>query len=550
MTRRIFRSILLVASIVLLASLAIIMEVLYEYFSSIQSSRLRTQLALAAQSVENEGMAYFDGLAAHDYRFTWINTDGTVLYDSEIVSGETENHADREEIREALENGVGESARYSATLAEKTLYLAQRLSDGTVLRISVTQYTMLTLVLGTLQPTLIVFVVAIILSFLLARRMSRRIVEPLNTLDLDRPLENDTYEELSPLLTRIEQQHRQIESQLNELKRRHNEFTTISNSLNEGLVLLDENGVVLSINPAAMQLFGADDNCIGQDFLVIDRSRDVHNAIHAALSDGHGKALISRNGGEYQLDASRIGSEAHATGVVLLAFDITERAFAERNRQEFTANVSHELKTPLQSIMGSAELIENGLVKAGDMPRFIGHIRSEAARLVTLIDDIIGLSQLDEGVDLPREEVDLYELAKETAASLAPAAAAKNVRLTVDGRRTMIHGVRRLLQEIVFNLCDNAVKYNVENGSVTITVARSGKTAVLTVEDTGIGIPPAHQSRVFERFYRVDKSHSKETGGTGLGLSIVKHAAQCHNADIDLRSEVGKGTSVSITFPC
>ncbi|MEA4911277.1 MAG: ATP-binding protein [Oscillospiraceae bacterium] len=548
MTKKIFRSILLAASAVLLACVLIILSVLYDYFTALQNNRLASQLALAAQGVESAGIAYLDGLTAEDCRITLIDTDGTVLYDTQADPASMENHADREEVREALATGTGDSARYSSTLAEKTFYRAQRLSDGTVLRLSSTQYSVIALLLGMERPLAVVILAAAALSFFLARRLSRRIVQPLDAIDLDRPLENDVYEELTPLLTRLERQHRQIDAQREELRRRKEEFSAITDSMNEGLVLLSGKGAVLSINPAARRIFGADGVSEGEDFLRIDRSIAVEELLRAAAAQGHAEAVLERAGRKYQADASRIGEAGADGGVVLLAFDVTERAYAERNRREFTANVSHELKTPLQSILGAAELIENGLVRTEDLPRFAGNIRAEASRLVALIDDIIRLSQLDEGAALPFEALDLAALARETAASLAAAAEEKKVQLSVCGDSASVYGVRRLVQEILFNLCDNAVKYNRPGGSVRIDVKDTPDGALLCVSDTGIGIPPADRDRVFERFYRVDKSHSRSTGGTGLGLSIVKHAAQLLGAQLTLESTLSEGTSVRVLF--
>ncbi|MGN1001403.1 MAG: ATP-binding protein [Oscillospiraceae bacterium] len=549
MTSKIFRSTLTVAAVILLACAVIIMGVMYEYTGNIQRSQLQNELSLAAAGVELEGTGYLEALDSREYRVTWVAADGSVLFDTQADASSMENHADREEIREALQTGRGDSSRYSATLTEKTLYSALRLSDGTVLRLSVSHASILTLVYGMLQPIAVVIVIAIIVSALLARRMARRIVTPLNQLDLDHPLENDTYEELSPLLSRINQQHRQIAAQLRDLQQKKDEFEQITGSMSEGLVLLNEKGVILSINPAAEKLFGADTGCVGQNFLTLDRSHDMSLAISAAMDSGHSEMRGRRGGREYQFDVSRIQSEGQVVGAVLLAFDVTEQELAERSRREFTANVSHELKTPLQSIIGSAELMENGMVRPEDMPRFVVLIRKEASRLVTLIDDIIRLSQLDEGSEMPRETVDLLELAEETAAALESQAEARRVSLCVSGGSACISGVRRLLSEILFNLCDNAVKYNVEGGRVDITVTDSENQAILTVRDTGIGIPEEHQSRVFERFYRVDKSHSKASGGTGLGLSIVKHAVQYHGGSLSLESREGQGTTITVTFP-
>ena len=549
MTKKIFQSILLVAGCVLLASLLIIMGFLYDYFGGVEENQLRDELSLAAAAVEDGGTDYLSQLTADRCRLTWIAADGSVLYETRTDAESLENHASRAEVSQALATGIGESTRYSSTLMEKTMYYAQRLDDGTVLRISISRATVGMIAVGMIQPLLIVLIVALILSGLLARRLSRRIVDPLNSLDLEHPLDNDAYEELSPLLKRIHRQHVEIQTQLRELREKTDEFTQITGSMREGLVLLDEHGSILSINAAAQALFGADAQCVGRDFLTIERSHEISAAIQAAAADGHSEVRAERAGRVYQFDISRITSDGKFLGTVILAFDITEQEFAERNRREFTANVSHELKTPLQGIIGSAELIENGMVKPDDLPRFVGHIHAEAARLVTLIDDIIRLSQLDEGDAMPTEPVDLLAVSQEAAENLHDAAAARNVTVSVTGQPAVLPGVRRLIYEIVYNLCDNAIKYNRDGGRVDVTVAADAGGSSITVADTGISIAPEHQARVFERFYRVDKSHSKASGGTGLGLSIVKHAVQYHHGRIELESTPGTGTTIRVVFP-
>lgn len=549
MTKKIFHSILLVAGAVLLASLFVITGALYEYFGIIQKKQLKDELGLAAVSVEQQGDDFLKRLSPDRYRITWINTEGNVIYDTRTDAESLENHADRTEIKQALKDGYGESIRYSSTLLEKTIYCAQRLTDGSVLRISVSRATIGVLMLGILQPILIVLIAALVLSGMLAKRLSKRIVEPLNSLDLEHPLDNDSYEELSPLLNRINRQHNQITAQMRELKKRTDQFAQITASMNEGLVLLDNRGCILSINPAAIEIFGAEPSCVGQDFLSVDRSHDMSVAIQAALKDGHSEIHASRKGLIYQFDISRIAADGETAGVVILAFDITEKETAEQNRREFTANVSHELKTPLQGIIGSAELIENGMVKPEDMSRFVGHIRLEAQRLVTLIGDIIRLSQLDEGGDMPREKVDLLSVASAVADDLLLSADGQGISIAVEGSPANVYGVKRLLYEIVYNLCDNAIKYNRQGGSVKISTVSEGGFSSVTVSDTGIGIAPEYQNRIFERFFRVDKSHSKSSGGTGLGLSIVKHAVQYHHGKIELTSAPGKGTSITVSFP-
>ena len=549
MTKKIFKSILIVAGTVLLASIVIIMGCLYEYFSNIQKDKLADELDIAASAVELYGTDYLKNIDSERYRITWIQADGKVIYDTQAGADSMENHADRQEVKQALAEGEGSSSRYSDTLMEKTSYYARLLDDGSVLRVSTTYASAGLLVLGMLQPILVVLIAALVLSGILARRISKRIVEPMNSIDLDRPLENDTYEELSPLLNRINQQHKEIEMQMRYLKQRTDEFTQITESMKEGLILLDNKGNVLSINEAAQNILETDSDCIGQSFLSIERSRNINNAIQSAFEEGHSEIYAQYGSREYQVDISRIESGGETVGAVLLAFDITEQQNAQRNRREFTANVSHELKTPLQGIIGSAELIENGMVKPEDMPRFTGHIRKEASRLVTLIEDILRLSQLDEGRQMPSEQVDLFELADEVKSVLEGACEAKHINMKLMGEHVSIDGVKRLLYEIIYNLCDNAVKYNNEGGIADIDISSDEKNAYITVRDSGIGIPQDQQERVFERFYRVDKSHSKESGGTGLGLSIVKHAVSYHNGTVSMKSEPGNGTEIRVSIP-
>lgn len=549
MTKKIFRSIVIVAASVLLASLVIISSCFYEYFGRLQRQEMKDELYLAATAVEHGGDDYLKNISSGHFRLSLIAKDGSVLYDTAADAESLENHGGREEIKQALESGEGESIRYSSTLLQKTIYCAKRLDDGRVLRISVSRATVGAIAMGMISPIIAVGVGALVLSGVLASRLAKRIVEPLNRLDLEHPLDNDSYEELSPLLSRINKQRAQIAEQLAELRHRTDEFEQVTGNMKEGLVLIDTNENVLSINSAARNIFSAAEDCIGKSFLTVDRSRDLNAAIHSAFEHGHSEIHSDKNGRTYQFDISRIDSDGNAFGAVILLFDITDRESAEKLRREFTANVSHELKTPLQGIIGSAELIESGMVKAADMPRFVGHIREEAQRLVSLVNDIIRLSQLDEGDSLPMERVDLLAVAEEAAADLSEAAKASNISLLAEGESVFVFGIKRLLYEVIYNLGENAVKYNVESGNVLISVAKEENSAVLTVNDSGIGIAPEHQSRIFERFYRVDKSHSKASGGTGLGLSIVKHAVQRHGGKIELESELGKGTTIRVILP-
>ena len=547
MANKIFRSSMLVAALVLLASFGIIMGVLYDYFGAMQSKQLQDELSLAITGTEQKGKAYLQNLEEGRFRLTWVDAEGTVLYDTQAEESAMETHADREEIREALETGRGSSVRYSATFMEKTIYEARRLEDGTVLRISAASVTSAMLVLGMLRPVCVVIFIAILVSMVFSHQMAKRIVQPLNGLDLEKPLENEVYEEITPLLQRIHRQNLQIAGNMQKLRRKADEFTQITESLSEGLVLLDKNGLILSINPAAKHLFGAEDGCVGKDFLTVDP--ELRQQVNSAYLQGKSGCTANRGGRIYQFELSRLESDGAVIGMAILAFDITEQVNSERNRREFSANVSHELKTPLQSIIGSAELLEGGMVKPEDVPRFVGHIRRESARLISLIEDIIRLSQMDEGAALSTEEVDLYALAKETAATLQAVADSHHVELRVLGEVRCVQGVRRLLYEIIYNLCDNAIKYNVPGGRVELTVFQEKYGTKLTVSDTGIGIPAEHKDKIFERFYRVDKSHSKQSGGTGLGLSIVKHAVLLHKAKMEVQSTVGKGTIITVLFP-
>jgi len=544
MTSKIFRSTVLVAVVVLLCSLSVIMGVLYSHFTGVQVEQLKDELSLAVTGTEQYGNAFLENVEADRFRVTWIDADGTVLFDTQVDQTAMENHADREEIREALETGTGSAVRTSSTLTEQTFYEAHRLKDGTVLRLSANQASAWALMMDLLWPILLIAVLAIGLSALLARRMAKNIVEPLNTLDLEQPLKNDVYEEISPLLHRIHRQRNQITAQVDTLRRKTDEFEQITGNMQEGFVLLSSEGTILSINPTAKKLFDARNDCVGKNFLMVDRSSAMRTAVNDALDKGRGSTRAYKNGRDFQFDLSRIESDGTVIGAVVLAFDITERLRAEQMRREFSANVSHELKTPLQGIIGSAELLESGLAKPEDAPRFVGHIRKEASRLVNLIEDIIRLSQLDEGVELPAENVDMLALAEEVKTILEPSAAQKDVCMEISGAGFAVQGVRRLLHEIIYNLCDNAIKYNIPGGSVCIHVEKNR----LAVSDTGIGIPAEHHGRIFERFYRVDKSHSKASGGTGLGLSIVKHAAAYHKAEIHLESTPGKGTTITIQF--
>ena len=548
MTKKVFRSMITVALTVLLTSLFVATTFIYDYFNKSQVKQLKAELELVKETVNTVGIEYFENFDSTVFRFTVVDEDGIVLYDTVADATQMENHSEREEIREALENGHGSSARNSSTLTEKTFYEAVLLDSGDVLRISVSQLTLGALFVGMSPAICAIIFVAGIVSFLLASKMTQKIIEPLNKLDLENPTENNSYEELSPILTKINKQHKQINRHIEELHRKADEFEQITSSMSEGLILIDEKGTILSINNACKKIYAVKADVVGSNLLSVDRTKQMSNAVKDALGGEHSEFIIQKNGCEYQFNVNPIETDGKRLGAVILAFDITEKAFAERNRQEFTANVTHELKTPLQSIIGSAELLENGLVKPEDTGRFVGNIRKEASRLVSLINDIIRLSQLDENHEPATETVNLREVANEVVEVLTASATKKDVSLEVIVDACVIYGVHRYIYEIIYNLCDNAIRYNVNGGKVTIDIHRENNRNVIVVSDTGIGIDAEHHARIFERFYRVDKSHSKETGGTGLGLSIVKHAVMYHKGKIELESELGKGTTVKVLF--
>ncbi len=549
MTKRIFHSIFTVAAVILLASFVLITGVLYEYFSNKQMDQLNMQTHLAAQGIEAAGEDFFSDMDISGCRITWIAADGTVLYDSQAEQSSMENHADREEVQQALKTGHGESTRYSTTLMERQLYSADRLSDGTVVRISDMQYTPLTLILGMIQPVIIIALIALLLSLLLASRMAKRIVKPLNEMSLDNAEKIETYPELAPLTDKLKSQQNQLRDQEKELRRRRDEFDAATGSMTEGLILLNEQGSVLSINKAATKALDIGRYCIGRDIRTLSAEPRLRETVEKALGGEHGEAHITLGSVSYRLYASPVTSGDRVAGAALLMLDTTEKEKAEQLRREFSANVSHELKTPLHTISGCAELLANGIVKPEDVPHFLSQIRSESKRMIALIEDIIKLSHLDEGAeDMQREDVDLLSVARREADSLSQTAEAAGIELTVSGESSVINGIPQLLAAIVHNLCENAIKYNRPGGFARVDVRREGARTLLTVEDNGIGIPPEEQQRIFERFYRVDKSHSKEVGGTGLGLSIVKHAAALHDAKISVVSAPDKGTTITLVF--
>ena len=548
MAGKILKSILSVAIAVLLTSFLVITGLLYQDFTDIQHNQLKDKLQLAATATEQMGMEYLERLPPDGYRLTWISPEGAVPFDSFADETVMENHSDREEIHEAFKTGTGSSSRHSDTLTEKTLYEAVLLTDGSVLRISVSRDTAVALLLDMVWPIVIIAVFAILLSAWLAHRMAKQVVEPLNRLNLDEPMKNETYEELTPLLQRIHSQHQEITLQMQLLKRKQQEFDKITGNMKEALVLLDAEHRIISSNPAAIHLFRMTPSSEGKAFSSEQYDPEMSRAIEAAKEVGHAEFTASVGESRHLFNVSSIEADNTVQGIVILAFDVTEQAQAEQIRRDFTANVSHELKTPLHAIIGSAELIENGIVQMQDMPRFVGHIRKEASRLLDLIEDIIRLAQLDEGNTMPAEELSLLTLANEVKEVLNYAAEEKDVTISVSGDNGSMYGVQSLLFELIYNLVDNAIRYNEAGGSVHVSVADEPEQVRLCVSDTGIGIAQEHLPHIFGRFYRVDKSHSRKSGGTGLGMSIVKHAVKYHHGTINIDSEIGKGTRITVTM--
>ena len=550
MTKKIFKSIMLESAVIMGIGLAFVLGILYHYFGKQISDELRKEATYLSQGVEEQGIEYLENIHDDDSRITYIQQDGTVLYDSQSKASEMENHSDRKEVKEALKQGVGQSSRISKTLSEKTIYFALRLSNGNVLRVSSTQYSILALVLELVQPMLWVVLLMMILAGIFAFRIGKKIVEPINALDLEHPEDNQIYDEISPLLSRVYKQNRMIREQLELARQQQEEFSIITENMQEGLLIIDKYTMILSGNLSAWKLFKVRNSKIGESIYSLSRSEDFQKVISNVLSGKHEEKILKIDGRDVQIIANPVSRENETQGAVLLLMNVTEKVERENLRREFSANVSHELKTPLTSISGFAEIIEGGFVKEEDIKDFSGRIYNEAQRLISLIDDVIKISQLDEG-EIPYEwsEQDLYKLSKEVFKSLEEAAKKKNVHLYISGKSIPFYTVRPILEEILYNLCDNAIKYNKNDGTVSIYLSETEQDVRISVKDTGIGIPKEDQNRIFERFYRVDKSHSKEIGGTGLGLSIVKHGVIFLGGSISVDSEEGMGTEMIVTLP-
>lgn len=547
MNKKIFRSSVAVALVVLISSIVLIMSILFQYFENQLQSELESEANYIAYAVENQGIDYINNFSNSSKRITLISPDGDVLADTSADESGLENHSDRQEVIDALKNGKGTSIRYSKTLAEKTIYYAMKMQDGNILRVSTTQYTVAAILFSIIQPILIVFVIAVAISFALAQKVSKSIIKPINELDLDNPLNNEPYDELAPLLRKISKQKHTIEKQIKEAEHKQEEFRLITENMKEGFIVVDNKRNLLTYNRSALKLLGISRDK-PDDILSADNDK-LTFVIDKALDGVREKSNLTLNDNYYSLIANPVFENGNVIGAVVLIIDVTESVKREQLRQEFTSNVSHELKTPLTSISGFAEIMKNGGTPDSVVTDFSSSIYDEAQRLITLVNDIIKISELDEkNARVDCEEVDLYELSADIINRLKPIADKRNISLNLIGESIVVSGTEKILDEMIYNLCDNAIKYNVDSGTVDIILSESSHHIKLTVRDTGIGIPQSEQNRVFERFYRVDKSHSKEIGGTGLGLSIVKHAVIYHNAEIKLKSEFGKGTSITVIF--
>lgn len=546
MTKKIFRTTLSASLGIVLVTILMIMGFLYNYFNHIQREQLRTQTALASQGISFEGKDYFENLKTSNVRITWVDNKGQVLYDTQSDAKHMKNHANRQEIKEAIKSGYGESTRWSATLTEKSIYAAQRLNNGTIVRLSVAQQTIFYLLLGMISPLAIIILLAIILSVLIARYIAKKVSEPLNNIDLDHPLSNDSYEEITPLLRRLDSHQAKIQHQKLLLQKRQKEFDTIISKIKEGMILLDDQARIVSINAEALKLFQINDDWHGRFMMEVSRDLTLKDLIDQGLKGKKKEANIGIENNHYRVLVRPTTDNNRVTGLVVLLFDVTDQLQMEQLQREFTANVSHELKTPLHVISGYSELLANQMVPNEEVPQFAAKIHKESERLVKLVEDIINLSHLDEQEKLPQETVKLYDLTQKVLEGLQAKADKKHIQINFNGEEAILRGNPVLLNSLVYNLCDNAITYNHEKGQVNVTLKNSPDTITLEVSDTGLGIAEKDKKRIFERFYRVDKSRSKIVGGTGLGLSIVKSALDFHNGSIKVDSHLGQGTTMTV----
>ena len=550
MTKKIFKSNILVAAAVLIFGIACVMAILYQHFGKEINGELKKEASYLSYGVEQDGIDYLKQINEKDDRITYIAEDGTVLYDNMADAEAMENHSERKEVQEALKTGSGYAERTSETLSQKTIYYALRLPDHSVLRVSSTQFSVFVLLMELIPPIIGILIVMLIIAVIVSAHMANKIVEPINNLDLEHPEDNQIYDEVGPLLSKIYKQNRQIKNQLEAARRNQEEFGIITENMQEGLLVIDSYTMILSGNSSVWNMFQLKEAKIGDSVYSLNRNEDFRMLIEQVLKGQHGSVLLHLGNEAIQMIANPVTREHKVVGAVLLLMNETEKVEREQLRREFSANVSHELKTPLTSISGFAEIIQDGLVRAEDIKKFAGRIYDEAQRLITLVEDTIKVSQLDEGENpYEWEQLDAYTVVKDVCGRLKDIAAKKNVHLYIDGDKTMLCTVRPILDEIIYNLCDNGIKYNRDDGTVSIHLREMGENVEIRVKDNGIGIPGEDQNRVFERFYRVDKSHSKAIGGTGLGLSIVKHGVTFLGGALKMVSEIGKGTEITMTFP-
>lgn len=550
MSKKIFKYIMLVSSLITVLGLAFVVGILYHYFQGQLMGELKKEAVYISRGVESAGTDYLKKLNDEESRITYVDESGKVIYDNEADVESMDNHGHRKEIREAEINGEGADERMSSTLSEKTMYYAVRLENGNVLRVSSNQASVWMLLLQLLPSFVAVLILMLLLSGVFASRLSGKVVEPLNGLDLEHPDENDVYDEVQPLLSKIGRQSRQIRLQLEAARRQQKEFSIITENMQEGLLVIDRYTMVLSVNSSVGRLLKVKEVKTGESVYLLNRSEEFRDVVCQVLDGKHEDKVLRLDGSEIQVIANPVTRENKTEGAVILLVDVTEKVEREQLRREFSANVSHELKTPLTSISGFAEIMQDGFVKDEDVKVFAGRIYKEAQRLIRLVGDVIRISRLDEG-GLPYqwEKLDIYSLTHDIFSTLHEAAEKQEVHMYMEGGSTVLDIVPTIMEEVLYNVCDNAVKYNRRGGEVFVRL-KDGEDAVrVNVRDTGIGIPKEDQERIFERFYRVDKSHSREIGGTGLGLSIVKHGVKTLNGRLWLNSEPGQGTEIIMEFP-
>lgn len=553
MTKKILTGVIGVSLVIMLVCVGLVMGIMYDYMGQKIDEQMADEAVLAEEAWLAGGQDFLDSMEQRPdikSRITVISSDGKVLYDSMADSTKMENHLEREEVKEALTDGIGKASRTSYTLEEDTRYYAKKTADGNVIRISTSHYSQLGLLLDTFGMIIITVSVLIVLSVFISYRVARAIVKPINDIDLDNPDISENYEELGPLLHRIHQQNIKIKGQMENLRRSREEFSIITENMSEGLIIIDKDAEILTYNRSAAHMLRSSGGRTEGSVLKLNRSEPFRKAVNKALSGKNATTYLDEGNSVYEIIANPASDKDEVTGAIIIIMDVTEKERGETLRREFTSNVSHELKTPLTSIYGVSDMLASGLVKPEDVAGFAGTIKEEASRLISLIDDIIKLSRLDESTGPQQmETIDVFETARDAVNRLSVKAQSANVELSLSGEPSEIVGVQHILDEIIYNVCENAIKYNRPGGFVRISVRNDDDESLITVSDSGIGIPKADRERVFERFYRVDKSHSKEIGGTGLGLSIVKHGVMYLGGRVELESEEGRGTVVTVGFP-